>query len=111
MPSTTINYGPCKNEATGLFEYCQIYGIGTQRQAVHPIGHCRDNKLPGKTPCKHKTEEAARTCYQGYQVLAFFQGRIGIKDLLMVEDFIKRLDDASADAKKVHAQFLKNNAN
>ncbi len=109
MSSTTIHYGPCKNEVTGLFEYCQIYGVGTQRQQVHPIGYCRDNKLPGKTPCKHKTEDQARLCYQIYQVSKLMEGKIQTKDLLMIENVVERLEDMLKDVKQTHAAFLNKN--
>lgn len=84
----SIHHGPCKNEATGMYAFCTVHAMGTQHEKIYPIGACRENGKPGKTPCEHKSEEDAKACYLQYEMEHYVKGLIQPKDLILPREML-----------------------
>lgn len=101
MPTVPINFGPCKNNVSGLWHYCQVYGMNTSHQQIHPIGRCRENNKKDATPCEHKTEAEAILCYKNFEFEQYVTGAPGffLKDILFPDHILQRLTELAVPIK------------
>ncbi len=85
-----IMYGPCRNNATGFYDFCCVHSaISGEQQLVYALGFCRENKLKGKTPCEHKTELDAIKCFRSWEIVALEDKRITQEEVLPIFDLEK----------------------